>query len=368
MPLFRTICLIIFTSFLVAGQAQKVYVTKSGQSIVLFPNGKWEYTTAGSAEEGGMFAESTLEVNPFEIPSSDEYQLTEAEELLYNELKNRLQFIEADYFVRHLIIKTKNDNGNNVNQEDKQLEKDLEKKYKKSSDLLEKLMDFSKSDINKRQEILSDVKSETQKEFKYKSNTDNRDSDIGKTRISRIPDFELDNRSPYSITENDACEVIFNGFDNQIKKKRREIKGGNWFGYTHPKLGSYFKENDFLRGEASLMKVDNKTFLNLRLVLATRDARRSYGFIQEDAMLRITFINGDRVYLNSQVRSDGNLEAYTGNTVYTCLFPLDKDDLKELERTEIDRVGIMWSTGFEEYDIYNVDFIINQLSCLKNGQ
>ena len=114
------------------------------------------------------------------------------------------------------------------------------------------------------------------------------------------------------------------------------------------------------------MKISNKTYLNLRLILSTRDARRAYGFIEEEAMLRISLINGDRIYLKNQVRSNGQLEAYTGNTIYQCIYYIDSDYLNEIKRTEVDKVGIMWSTGFEEYEVFNVDFLMNQLICLNN--
>jgi len=32
---------------------------------------------------------------------------------------------------------------------------------------------------------------------------------------------------------------------------------------------------------------------------------------------------------------------------------------------EIDKIGIQWSSGYEEYTIYEVDFLTSQLSCLK---
>jgi hypothetical protein len=25
---------------------------------------------------------------------------------------------------------------------------------------------------------------------------------------------------------------------------------------------------------------------------------------------------------------------------------------------------VLWSTGYEDYDIYNIEFLINQLNCL----
>ncbi len=130
---------------------------------------------------------------------------------------------------------------------------------------------------------------------------------------------------------------------------------------------NHFKEKAFLTGSSSLMNIEGDHYLNLKLTLATKDAKRSYGHIEPNAMMRITLINDDHIYLFNGVNATGNIEAYTGNTIYQCVYPIKKEEYKELLRKEIDKVGIMWTTGFEEYEIYEVDFIQNQISCLKNG-
>ena len=50
------------------------------------------------------------------------------------------------------------------------------------------------------------------------------------------------------------------------------------------------------------------------------------------------------------------------------LYYIDGDNKKELSDKEVDKVGIMWTSGFEEYDIYEVDFITKHLDCLAHGK
>jgi len=347
---------------------QKMYVTHSGQTIQLNANGQWQYVEENTLDDQGLIAESEIDVDPYELPSSA-YNISEEEENMYQSLKKQLQFFEADFFVRHLIIKNKIDNDDADNT-DKKLEKDLKKKYKTSYQLLDKLSKFKSSDKNKRDKILKEVKEKLVEEFRIEEGRIQPEkietSALGKA--VNLKSFNIDDRTAYDIVKEKECELVFNGMDKQLNKKRKEVKSSNWFTYTHPKLLNHFKSNDFLTGEASLMQVDKKIYINLRLILATRDARRSYGYVGEDAMLRISLINGDRIYLKNEIRSDGNLEAYTGNTVYQCLYQVENDVIKEIKRTEIDKVGIMWSTGFEEYDVYEVDFLMNQLYCLDNDK
>ena len=85
-------------------------------------------------------------------------------------------------------------------------------------------------------------------------------------------------------------------------------------------------------------------------------------------MLRITLLSGKTIFLNNRISSEGKLESYTGYTVYNCFYGLEKEDLEDLEKLEIDKIGIMWTTGFEEYPVYQIDLIQNQILCLKNEE
>ena len=38
---------------------------------------------------------------------------------------------------------------------------------------------------------------------------------------------------------------------------------------------------------------------------------------------------------------------------------------KALKKGEVDRVRIIWDAGYEDYEVYNLDFFINQFKCLN---
>ena len=75
-------------------------------------------------------------------------------------------------------------------------------------------------------------------------------------------------------------------------------------------------------------------------------------------------INGQRVYGRNINNDKGQIESYTGHTLYTGIYELKKDDINALKNQYLDHIGIIWSSGYEEYDIYNVDFLKNQIKCL----
>lgn len=163
------------------------------------------------------------------------------------------------------------------------------------------------------------------------------------------------------------CDIIFNDIDRSIDKRRIEHAPQHFFGYTSDKLKHFFKEKNFLNCNAYITKVEGDYFLNLDLDLASKDASRSYGFINKGDMIRVTFIDGQDFITNALYRVDGTIEAYSGHMIYRVVYPLEDYHLDLLHDTEIDKLGIIWSSGFEEYPIYEIDILMHQLECIDNA-
>ncbi|MBK8053036.1 MAG: hypothetical protein IPK35_07155 [Saprospiraceae bacterium] len=53
--------------------------------------------------------------------------------------------------------------------------------------------------------------------------------------------------------------------------------------------------------------------------------------------------------------------------IYKIDFLLKDSDVKALSEVPVDTIGIMWTSGFESYVIYNIDVIMKQLSCIKTS-
>ena len=47
---------------------------------------------------------------------------------------------------------------------------------------------------------------------------------------------------------------------------------------------------------------------------------------------------------------------------------MDKSVQREALKSELDKMRVVWRTGYEDYQIYHVDFLINQINCLNNYQ
>jgi hypothetical protein len=131
-------------------------------------------------------------------------------------------------------------------------------------------------------------------------------------------------------------------------------------------MKSYFKSRNLLQGYVSVVVIEGKEYLRLLTVISSKDAAKNYGGVAEGNFMKIVFVTGKTINLRVKENSKEFLENYTGNVSFETLFILDKDNKDILEKIPIDTIGVMWSSGFEVYPIYEVDAIIHSLECLKN--
>ena len=162
------------------------------------------------------------------------------------------------------------------------------------------------------------------------------------------------------------CKVIQNGVDPTTLKNKVQIASESLIEYTHPKLESFYKDESFLTAEAGMMMLDKTYFLIMDVVIKSRDAIKNYGMIEAGAPMKIELLNGESAYLFSAVNVTGTYVPNTNNVAYQAIFTVNKSEYKLLKKSEIDNVGIMWSSGYEKYDVYNIDLVMSQLECLEN--
>ncbi|MCB0649149.1 MAG: hypothetical protein KDC49_20905 [Saprospiraceae bacterium] len=124
--------------------------------------------------------------------------------------------------------------------------------------------------------------------------------------------------------------------------------------YTPDRLKNYYKDNYLLE---VFPKLINKNYLELKFVFHSKDVAKSYGTINKGAMLKIDFIHGQSIVLKASKSIDPSLEEYTGNTIYNAIYRIKtKDEYKKLKSTSLDNIGVMWTSGFELYPVYNIDY------------
>ncbi|MEM8909240.1 MAG: hypothetical protein AAGD05_15445, partial [Bacteroidota bacterium] len=89
-----------------------------------------------------------------------------------------------------------------------------------------------------------------------------------------------------------------------------------------------------------------------------------FGVLEKGSILSVKLLNGDAVKLFNTKTSTGTVSKLNKTTVYRGQYLISSDQQKQLKKSEVDKVRIVWSTGYEDYDVYELDFFLDQFNCL----
>lgn len=163
------------------------------------------------------------------------------------------------------------------------------------------------------------------------------------------------------------CQFAFNGIDAFTNKLKKELQQELFFSFTDERLKPYLKDRDYVTCYGFLTSISGGfRYLTLVFAIASKNATREYGYIKNGSLLNLKLLDGQTVSLFSQSENQGIPDPKTGDMVYKVRYPVDFQKEKTLLKSGIDRVRVVWSTGYEDYEVYNVDFFINQLNCLNS--
>lgn len=348
--------------------SQRSLTTTSGQKIILHDDGTWEKDIKALSEDtSGMLVTA---FNPLTAPKVEKYEIDEKQKLAITLLIDKARANEINNLVS---IESLN---KQISGKELELSQAKLNKNKSAIKTVETEIDDLKSKLKELNSEYSTSTAQIQAIEKLKEY--NPSSRVGKMKsISEdlkidvsayISDEKLDPSSKPQSVKNDKKNVGCNLMKDEMNGKSRVIQTENalLFDYTPEKLKTYFKTNNLLKTNASIRKEGKDFFLHLQISIMSKDAAKNYGFIAEGSLMKIFLVNGRNIALHSGVKSSTRIENYTGNTIYDVFYPINKDALNNLIKFPLDTLGIMWSSGFEKYEIYQVDILMNQLNCLKS--
>ncbi len=81
-------------------------------------------------------------------------------------------------------------------------------------------------------------------------------------------------------------------------------------------------------------------------------------------MVILKFIDGTTLTVSNLRNDDGTLDPTGQVFTYRGQYALDPSVLKKLRKTELDKIRVSWSTGYEDYEVQNVDLLMRQAKCL----
>lgn len=205
-------------------------------------------------------------------------------------------------------------------------------------------------------------KTDKKSEKSNKQNTGEEKVSKKKTAIRNVvvKDLLLD-PPPYN------CSVAFTGIDEYTKKRRVELQKEVLFDFSDPEVAVYLKGRSYVTCEANFVEfIGDIRILSFKITVASRMARADYGYLNSNTLMSIKLLNGETITLFSNNSDVGQIDNDNNLTVYKATFPVTRENQKTLTSSLIDKIKIVWSTGYEEYPVSNVDFFVNQIKCLDN--
>ncbi|MFT4666675.1 MAG: hypothetical protein ACI8YQ_001331 [Polaribacter sp.] len=167
---------------------------------------------------------------------------------------------------------------------------------------------------------------------------------------------------------NHPCQLAYNGVDEFSGKKRKQSQKTFFFSHTPERFRSYFKGRDYLVCQGTLISVDEtpRSF-NIEYTIATDQAAREFGVLEKGSQLILRLIDGGKLILVNNKTATGIIDPVSKTTTYNTSYPLNKSQLKKLREAEVDKVRMIWATGYEDYEVYQVDFFRDLFRCLEEG-
>jgi hypothetical protein len=184
-----------------------------------------------------------------------------------------------------------------------------------------------------------------------------------KATVYAVPKRERKVKSPVILEYN--CEYSMKERDEFTNKLKVAVKPQVFFSYTQKDLKPFMREKDYLTCTGYLSSVLGMTILNVRFEMESTMAQQEYGEIIAGTQLLVKLLDGEMVVLNCQESDKGMVDEVNGKTIYRTFFSLDKLEMKKLQKSEVVSVRMLWSIGYEDYDVNELDFFINQLKCLE---
>ncbi|MCB0533299.1 MAG: hypothetical protein H6574_22270 [Lewinellaceae bacterium] len=161
------------------------------------------------------------------------------------------------------------------------------------------------------------------------------------------------------------CVLTLDTRDAFSGELRRETGQEEIFRFTSPSLKTYFPDRDHIICHASLASNSGTYLLQLRFTINDANAQRAFGNLPRNGVAILRLFDGETYTLYNLRADEGKASEDKKQFTFSGQYVVEGGMLKKLRKTLLDKIRIAWSTGYEDYDVYNVDFLQRQLDCLQ---
>ena len=160
------------------------------------------------------------------------------------------------------------------------------------------------------------------------------------------------------------CAIAYDGKDEFTGKNKRETVPSRFFAHTDEVMRKAMQDKDFITCDLTGTKVEGSryTYLNMTFTVLSKDIQRSLGFLDRGTPIIFVLVNGRKVTMRTNKTDIGVVDIDKGLTIYKA--QLIAESITDLTESELDYVRVNWSSGYEDYEVYDVDVLKNLFNCL----
>lgn len=164
------------------------------------------------------------------------------------------------------------------------------------------------------------------------------------------------------------CAFTHKEVDKFTGKLRRDLEPALLFTHTPKDLRPFLRDREYITCRGYLADLsDGLLFLSLEFSIASNNAPASFGGIPNGSIMSILPMKGETIRLFNSKTDAGFFDSGRGVYVYRAQFQISGLQEKVLQSIEIDKIRVIWATGYEDYEVFDLDFFRNQINCLRSG-
>ncbi len=162
-----------------------------------------------------------------------------------------------------------------------------------------------------------------------------------------------------------SCSLAVSTRDEFSGETYKETRREELFRFTNELMKKYLPAGQpHIACEAALSTGGSSINLHLTFSIRDNNARKTFGNLGKNSVAILKFIDGSTLSAANLRNDDGVLDPTGQVFSYRAQYSIDPAFLKKLKKTELDKIRVSWSTGYEDYEVQNIDLLMRQIKCL----
>lgn len=374
--------------------AQEIRTNEKGEKIIVYADGSWRYFNTNDntlfGSDGTVFEQDLVPTDPKEREAYFEEKARKEAILLANQSSLETSRFEVQYEKRRsqrfdieaeLAELKRQSTGQDNTEAISDLEEDLVeakraevdarfilRKAQELADMTEGMIDMNRKKRNKQLERYEELYAELygiEEAVIVETPPAVRPPEPGKPLtagqfVSYNPNLDVMVNPP-----EDDCVLAFDGVDEFSGKQRRDTKMETFFTSTRDELRPYMNGKDYITCRGQLTSLSGGLlFLSLEFTIASKSAQQSFGGLPKGSLISVKLLNGESLRIQNSKGDYGTYNPVTESFTFRGQFMIAPHQERAFMNAEVDKIRVNWGTGYEDYEIYEMDFFSHLMRCL----